>query len=330
MAQIRNQLELIQRADELIGPELERVEQLYADELTSRQPYIRDIAAHTNRFRGKRMRPILCLLSAQAVGSVRDETITLAAVIEMIHTATLVHDDVLDEADVRRHVSTVNVRWNNETSVLYGDYLFTHAFHLCAATGSAAACRIVGRATNRVCEGELTQVRNRGNLELTEAEYFDIIDGKTAELFAVACELGATFGQSETAHVDALERYGRQLGLAFQIIDDILDIAGVESTVGKTLGTDLKQQKLTLPLIHLLATSTGEQRDRVVSLLEEASPEAGRQLTSIARESGSIDHAIARAKQLIEEARTALATLPTSPAREILDDLAQLAIDRAC
>ena len=154
----------------------------------------------------------------------------------MIHTATLVHDDILDEAMIRRHAATVNAEWGNETAVLLGDYLFTHAFHLAASLESTLACRWIGRATNLVCEGEMQQVHNRGNLDLDEDDYFAIIRGKTAELTAVSCRLGAHYAGAPEATVEALEDYGRDLGVAFQIADDVLDIWGEERTTGKSLG----------------------------------------------------------------------------------------------
>ncbi len=175
-----------------ITEELAAAEQIYADELGSRYPFVQHLVEHCTDFRGKRLRPALVLLTAKACGSVRPAHPVLAAVVEMIHTATLVHDDILDEAMVRRHAATVNAEWGNETAVLLGDYLFTHAFHLAASLESTLACRWIGRATNLVCEGEMQQVHNRGNLDLDEAAYFDIIRGKTAELTAVSCRLGAS------------------------------------------------------------------------------------------------------------------------------------------
>lgn len=330
MPLIQNVDELLQKTDFLIGDALKAVEATYAAELASSNPFIRDIYQHTNRFRGKRLRPILCLLTAKACGGVTREHEILAAVIEMIHTATLVHDDVLDNADVRRHVATVNVRWNNQTSVLYGDFLFTHAFHLAAQTGSAEACRSIGRATNLVCEGELTQIRNRGNLELTEAEYLRIIDGKTAELCAVACQLGAQFAGADHEQVHRLEAFGRLLGQAFQIADDVLDLTGFEQTVGKTLGTDILQQKMTLPVIRLLQQSSPLQRTELIELLERGDEAACRTIARIAREQGAIADAVQFANQLAADAQAQLGVLPESPARSVLEALPVLSIDRAC
>ncbi len=330
MPQIQNVNELLKRTQFLIGDALDAVEATYASELASKNSFVRDIYQHTSRFRGKRLRPILCLLTAKACGEIRREHEILAAVVEMIHTATLVHDDVLDDANVRRHVATVNVRWNNQTSVLYGDFLFTHAFHLAAQTESAEACRIIGHATNLVCEGELTQIRNRGNLNLTEEEYFSIIDGKTAELCAVSCLLGAKFSGACEETIKRLENFGRLLGKAFQIADDVLDLIGLESSVGKTLGTDLFQQKMTLPVIRLLEETSGSERQQLLELLEAGTEEAGREIVRRARDANVIDAAIAFANQLAVEAQAELQVLPDSPAKDVLEKLPVLSIDRAC
>src|SRR5206468_475198 len=193
----------------------------------------------------------LLLLTAKACGRVVPAHHTLAAVVEMVHTATLVHDDVLDDATVRRHRPTVNAEWGNQNSILLGDFLFTHAFHL-ASSVDARACAIIGHATNRVCEGELQQNVERGNFDLTEDAYLDIVDGKTAELTSCCCRLGALYSGMDDEAVERLAQYGRYLGLAFQIADDLLDLVGEERAAGKSLGSDLAQQKLTLPLIHMM------------------------------------------------------------------------------
>ena len=330
MAQLQNVNELLERTRFILGDALLDVDRRFESELASDNPFVHDINEHTRRFRGKRLRPLLCLLTAHAVGKLTEAHHILAAVVEMIHTATLIHDDVLDDADVRRHVATVHVRWSNQTSVLYGDYLFTHAFHLAASTGSVEACRIIGRATNRVCEGELMQTRSGGNLHLTEKDYFSIIDGKTAELCAVSCEIGARYADAGDAVVAALERYGRNLGKAFQIADDVLDLVGIESSVGKTLGTDLAQQKLTLPIIRLLNNSPAEIRDKVLGWLESGSDEDCRQIARTAREQGAIDDSLATARACADAARRELQILPPSSARDILMQLPTMSIDRSC
>ncbi|WP_417848670.1 polyprenyl synthetase family protein [Thalassoglobus sp.] len=328
MPQIDNVNELLTQTQSLIGDALQAVEATFATELASKNPYLRDIYQHTSRFRGKRLRPILCLLTAKACGEIKREHEILAAVVEMIHTATLVHDDVLDNADIRRHVATVNVRWNNHTSVLYGDFLFTHSFHLAAETGSAEACRLIGRATNLVCEGELTQIRNRGNLNLTEAEYLNIIDGKTAELCAVACLLGAKFANADQETIKRLENFGRLLGQAFQIADDVLDLTGLESNVGKTLGTDLFQQKLTLPIIRLLGKSSEQSKSELTELLEAGTDEAAQKIVLLAKEEGVIEESFDFAKQLATQAQSELDILPDSPAKQVLLKLPIMSINR--
>ena len=235
-----------------IAAELAESERIFAAELGSQHPFVQQLVDHCADFKGKRLRPALVLLTAKAAGTVTADHPVLAAVVEMIHTATLVHDDILDESTIRRHAATVNAEWGTESAVLMGDYLFTHAFHLAASLATTRACRWIGRATNLVCEGEMQQVYHRGNLDLDEDAYFAIIRGKTAELIAVSCQLGAHYAGASEAVVRALEEYGRDLGVAFQIADDVLDLMGEERATGKSLGTDLEKQKVTLPLIRAL------------------------------------------------------------------------------
>jgi octaprenyl-diphosphate synthase len=319
---------ILGRVESLIGPALVAAERAYDRELVSANPYLADILSHTRRFRGKRLRPMLLLLSAEATGGIRDEHITLAAVIEMIHTATLVHDDVLDDADLRRHVATVNARWNNSTSVLFGDYLFTHAFHLAASVGTTDACRMIGRATNIVCEGELTQVRQGGNLDLSEDEYLRIIEAKTGELCAVACRLGARYADAGEAVANAMDRYGRQLGIAFQIADDVLDLAGTERETGKTLGSDLAQRKLTLPLIRLLSSTSNGSTQRARELIAAGDSAAEAELQSLLRSSGALASARQTALEFADGARKGLRQLPPSVGRTLLEDVAEFAVRR--
>src|SRR5262245_5920664 len=257
---------------DLAGPiaaDLEEVERLLARSLRNNRHRVAEAVDHVRHSRGKRLRPVLLLLAARACGKVVPAHHTLGAVVEMIHSATLVHDDVLDSARIRRRIATVNALWGTKTSVLLGDYLFTHAFHL-ASTIDARACQLIGAATDRVCEGELCQVLQAGNLDLTEADYFDVIDGKTAELTSCCCRLGAQYAGAPTETVEALARFGRYVGQAFQIADDLLDLVGDEKATGKSLGTDLDQGKLTLPLIHLLNAAPEPLAARGRSMLEAA------------------------------------------------------------
>jgi octaprenyl-diphosphate synthase len=317
---------------DLYGPiaaDLEEVERILARSLRNRHAKVAEVVDHVRHYRGKRLRPVLLLLAARACGRVAPAHHTLGAVVEMIHTATLVHDDVLDGARVRRRVATVNALWGVQTSVLLGDYLFTHAFHL-ASTVDVTACRLIGAATDRVCEGELCQVLQRGNLELTEAEYFDVIDGKTAELTACCCRLGALYAGASEAVVEALARFGRLVGQAFQIADDLLDLTGDEKTTGKSLGTDLEQGKLTLPLIHLLRHAPAALAARVRQALLAPDGRRREALRPALAETGSLEHARRRALDLVAQARGELACLPPSPCRTTLEAMTDRVVHRDC
>jgi octaprenyl-diphosphate synthase len=311
-----------------IRDDLAAVEQIFARELDSDIPFIRNLVAYLAHYRGKQLRPALLLLTARACGRLTPTHHVLAAVVEMIHTATLVHDDVLDEATMRRHVPTLHARWGNAASVLLGDWLFTHAFHLTSTTGSAEACRIIGEATNCVCAGELQQVGERGNLMLSEEAYHQIIRGKTAELTACCCHLGAFFAAADSRTVSDLKRYGLELGLAFQISDDLLDLVGVESATGKSLGTDLQQRKLTLPLIRLLRTAPAEMTHQVRELLLDSSDSKRQRLLPLLESCDALDYATRQAEKHAQAAREALQSLPASPFKEILHELTYRVVRR--
>jgi octaprenyl-diphosphate synthase len=226
-------------------------------------------------------------------------------------------------------VATINSRWTNETSVLLGDFLFTHAFHLASSFGDATACRMIGRATNIVCEGEMAQVAERGNQFLTEEQYLDIIEAKTAELCAISCALGGHYAGAAPSICEALDGFGRSLGIAFQIADDLLDVVGSEKRTGKSLGTDIQKQKLTLPLIHLLGRAPPARRNEIREML--AHPDGGTRaaLLPLLESSGALRYARARADEFTVAARQHLAVLPESPARQLLEDMADFAIVRS-
>ncbi|MFK7819927.1 MAG: polyprenyl synthetase family protein [Planctomycetaceae bacterium] len=319
---------LLLRVADMVGNDLELAERQFQEELQSWHPYVTDVVTHVARFRGKRLRPILVLLSAKACGGIRDDHHVLAAVVEMIHAATLVHDDILDEADTRRHVATVNSRWNNETSVLCGDYLFTHAFHL-AATLDAHACRLIGRATNLVCEGELCQVHERANSNLTQEQYYRIINGKTAALCALCSYVGAHYAGATSEVSEAFQEYGRLLGMAFQIADDVLDLVGDQDNTGKSIGTDYEKQKLTLPLIHLLQTAPASVAAKARELIENPGPENRAALLQIVKSSDAIDYAANTAREFADKAIVQLGCVPESPARQILAEMADFACQRS-
>ena len=307
---------------------LAEVESRLRVELKHDDPFINELAQHVLRVGGKRLRPALLLLSAQAVGEIADVHLTLATVAEMVHTATLVHDDVLDEAVIRRHRDTVNARWNNLTSVLLGDYIFSHAFYLASCLDSTFACQTVGRATNIVCEGELKQTASSGNFRLTHDEYFEIVHEKTAELCACCCLLGAHFAGADEPTIRQLESYGRKLGVAFQIADDLLDLEGEEQTTGKSLGTDLAKRKMTLPLLHLRDQLEGDDLARLQQMIEHPEADHRPVILDWLDRAGSLDYTRTQAEHYGQAAAACLATLPESPAKEVLQRLTQDVVRR--
>src|SRR5947199_1664158 len=282
-----------------IAPQLAAVDQRFMAELKSEIASVNTLVKHVSRFRGKMLRPTLLLLAGKACGELTDAHVTLATVVEMVHMATLVHDDVLDEAELRRKGATINHLRGNEAAVLLGDYLISHSYHLCSSLDSQLASRVIARTTNQVCEGELLQIDNRNNLELTEETYLQIITQKTASLCATCCYLGATFAGGSEAQIAALETYGRSLGIAFQIQDDILDIVGDADTVGKTLGIDIEKQKVTLPVIHFLRTAPPEHRKLLRSLIASREADKVERIRNLILPSDSINYAREKARQLV-------------------------------
>lgn len=312
-----------------VAEDMQRVEHILDEELRNPHAFVDQVIRHSGRLGGKRLRPALLLLTASAIGKVTPDHHVLGATIEMIHLATLVHDDVLDDADVRRHVATVNSRWNNETSVLLGDYLFTHAFYLASTIGTAIACQTIGQSTNIVCEGELRQTGNQGRLDVSEDEYIQIIDAKTAELCACSCNLGATFADASEDVVEGMTRYGRDLGIAFQIADDILDLVGDEETTGKSLGTDLETLKPTLPVIHVWEKASERERGQIAAILNGPSKHRRRKLTPWFEKFGALDYARGRAGDYAEATMTELERLPASPAKEVLQQISMFVVARS-
>ncbi len=311
-----------------IATELAAAETLLRAELSSDDPFVDQLVKHAYRLGGKRLRPALLLLSAKATGETTRDHIVLAAVVEMIHTATLVQDDVLDEASLRRHRETINARNDNEASVLVGDFLFTHAFFLASSLETTFACQTIGQATNTVCAGELRQINSRGNFALSEAEYLAIIDAKTAELCACCCRLGAHYAGAAPHEEEALVRFGRNLGIAFQIADDMLDLVGDESLMGKSLGTDLEKQKPTLPLIRLLSQSSAAERGEILELLTSKNRADAQQVGVWLERSDALRYARDKARHYAELATEEARRLPASAARDVLLSLSELVVSR--
>ncbi len=257
---------------ERLAAELAEVETRFADELLSDLDCVNELVGHVERYRGKMLRPMLVLVTAMAAepqrDCVSDAHRVLGTVVEMVHMATLVHDDILDDAEMRRRGATINHLVGNEAAVMLGDYLISHAYHLCSSLGDASISRLIAKATNTVCEGELFQLSNRNNWQLNERTYFEIIRRKTASLCGICCRAAADLSGMNDAVANALYMYGEKLGLAFQIVDDLLDLTGEEQTVGKTLGRDLEKGKLTLPLIHCLNNAEPAAQSELAEVLK--------------------------------------------------------------
>jgi octaprenyl-diphosphate synthase len=323
---------LKQRIADVLAEDLIAVREELSRQFCSPSMFVRDVAEHVGRFQGKQIRPILLLLSSRIsgiAGGHRRQAAMLAAVVEMIHAATLVHDDVIDDADLRRHVSTVHRRWNTETSVLFGDYLFSRAFHLAATTGDAEACRLIGRATNRTCEGELNQIGARLEQSLSERDYFRVVYGKTAQLFAVSCRLGARVGGASESLQSQLSQFGSRLGIAFQIADDVLDLTETAESTGKDSANDLANQRMTLPVLRALRLASADDRERIRGLLFSADP-ADQQ---VLRESGLLQQGIESARQscerFAERAVRCLRGFPDSEERLLLELVATYSAHRS-
>jgi len=311
-----------------IGEDLEASARIFRDELRSESPYVGELCEHIEHFRGKQLRPALLLLTGQACGQLRPAHRVLAAVVEMVHLATLVHDDVLDEADLRRRAATVSRRWGNESAVLLGDLLFSHAFRLCSSLDDQFASQLIGRTAVTLCSGELTQVSNCDNCDLTEAEYFEIIAGKTASLIGTCCLLGARYAGAHDDVVRRMNEFGVGLGTAFQITDDLLDLIGDETEVGKSLGRDLDKGKLTLPLIQFLRTAAPTQRERMLALLRDGDARRNGQVAMLLANSDSIDYARRIAYEHVRRSLNMLSELPPSDARSSLTAMAEFIVAR--
>ncbi|MCE9562911.1 MAG: polyprenyl synthetase family protein [Planctomycetes bacterium] len=310
-----------------VASDIEEADRIFDHTLSQYRSPFGSLIEHLRHYRGKRLRPALLLLTAKSCGKVTPQHHTLAAAVEMIHTATLVHDDVLDEAELRRHIPTVNAGWGNKVSILLGDMLFTHSFHL-TSTVDRRACEIIGEATNRVCAGELRQVTERGNLNLTEADYFAIIDGKTAALTECCGKLGALYAGASEEVATRLGNFGRNLGLAFQIADDLLDLVGNEDTAGKTLGTDLEQQKLTLPVIHCLNRLPVAEAESLRAAIRDGESGLGRRVLVALEKSQSLAYARRKAEEIARTARQELECLPRGECRMILEAMTDWSVKR--
>lgn len=318
---------------ELINPvrdEMVAVEEEIVRLTESPARTIRIVAEHTMGAGGKRLRPILTLLSAKATGTVNPRVITLACLIEIAHTAALIHDDVIDEADTRRGRISANLLWGNEATVLVGDFLISRAITVLSREEFRNVQSYVADAANRMCVGQILEIEARRNIDLSEAEYIDLIRYKTAELISAACYVGAMGGGASEATAMALSEYGMNIGLAFQIVDDLLDITSNGSKLGKPIGNDLREGKITLPYIHALSTAKPYDRERLAEHLSNTEPseEIIQEAARLVRAYDSIDYSRHVAGKYALAAQNALEPIQDSPTKQLLLSLAEYVLMR--
>jgi octaprenyl-diphosphate synthase len=327
---------------DVIGDALVGVQRVFDAQLRSDLPPVSKLCRHIEHYRGKMLRPTLTIVTGIAahpqvgrapLGSlVSREHLVIAAVCEMVHMATLVHDDVLDEADTRRRGDTVNRLYGNEAAVILGDYLIASAYHLCSTLPTSRAALAVARAAVVTCAGELLQLHHRDDYSLDEPTYYEVVARKTAELIATAAELGAAQSGAPDNVCAALSDFGRKLGVAFQIQDDLLDLTGKEAVVGKSVGKDLEKGKMTLPFVHHLAHADARARGRTLLALEAAGgPDSsgGAELYAALESTGSISYARTAAERYVHEAVKRLDVLAESPAKLMLRAMADAVVNRS-
>jgi octaprenyl-diphosphate synthase len=313
---------------EPIDPFLHAVNQRLADQIREFDPDIAAYAEYALTGQGKQLRPALVALSGGAIGETGDSHVLAAVIIEMIHLATLVHDDVIDEAQIRRGRPTLAANWGNEISVLLGDCLFAHALKLAASFPTTEICRCVAAATNTVCAGEILQTQREKNFELKRAEYFKVIQMKTGELFALSCDLGAFLSGAMPPQRQSLRQYGLEIGTAYQVYDDCLDVFGSELAAGKSLGTDLAKGKLTLPLIWLTERSAPRESRQLLAWLRDWKPELFPKLMEELLAHQALGECQRVVQQHLQAAREHLAGLPENPPKSAFFELTEFLSDQ--
>jgi octaprenyl-diphosphate synthase len=311
-----------------IAADMEAVNAMIRVRLHSEVSLVNQIAEYIISAGGKRIRPTLVLLMANAYGYRGTAHHELAAVVEFIHTATLLHDDVVDESSMRRGRQTANALFGNAASVLVGDFLHSRSFQMMVSLDNMRVMQILSDATNVIAEGEVLQLLNMHNPDVSQGSYLDVIRSKTAKLFEAAAELGALVSGATDAEIDAAGEYGRSLGTAFQLIDDVLDYAGDAAEIGKNLGDDLREGKPTLPLIYLMEYGTAEQRELVRSCIEQGDEQHFDAILAAVTSSGALDFTRRQAEVAARRARDAIASLPESPYKQSLLQLCAFAVDR--
>ncbi len=313
---------------ELARADREAVDREINLRLRSEVALINQLGAYIIHSGGKRLRPLLVVLAARALGYRGDQHITLAAIIEFIHTATLLHDDVVDASALRRGQATANSVFGNEASVLTGDFLYSRAFEMMVDVGHMRVMEILAHTTNTIAEGEVLQLLNCHDPGVTEEHYFKVIYGKTAKLFEAAARLGAVLTESSAGIEDSMAAYGRHLGTAFQLIDDVLDYSSDSATLGKNVGDDLAEGKPTLPLLYVLRIGTEPQQELVRNAIQHGGLEHIGAVLDAIESTGANAYTARRAQDEAERAIQALAAIPESPYKQALLDLARFSIHR--
>ena len=306
---------------ELINAQLYSVEERIRQQARAFDPAVEGYVAYAIESHGKRLRPALALLAGGATGGICPSHLDLAVILELIHAATLVHDDILDGAEKRRGQPTANAKWGNAISVLLGDCLFAHALKLSTSFQDGEVSRRIAHAASEVCSGEIIQTQRRFDLKLSVPDYYKIIEMKTAALFAAATELGAFINGAAPDVIGALRNFGLKLGTAYQIYDDVLDLAGDEAKVGKTLGSDLRKGKLTLPILHLLGQADATERHHISEVILNGEDADIRTLAERALAAGAVKSAVATGRKLLREAQTQLEIVPRNKYRDALGGL---------
>jgi len=320
----------MQSALNIIGEDLINVELQFRKDLESDVPLIRKVGEYVLSSGGKRVRPALLLLAARLCGYQGRQAVPLASVVEFIHTATLLHDDVVDSATLRRGLASANTLWGNEASVLVGDFLFSKSFSLMVEVGSLDILRVFSGATTVIAEGEVMQLLCTGEIDLTEDRYIGVVRSKTAILMSAACEAGAILGAASTERTKALADFGMSLGIAFQLMDDTLDYIATEEDFGKSIGHDLEEGKITLPLIHTLRQCSSDERAAIEAVIEkdEMTLDEFRHVSGLVQQYGGIEYTVNSARRHIQECRAHLELFDMSPVRDALFDLADYVVTR--
>ncbi len=306
---------------ELIRPDLDRIEACIRDQARSFDPAVEGYVAYVCNTSGKRIRPALAILAGGACGGDLEPQRKLGVVLELIHIASLVHDDLIDEASIRRDLATANAKWGSHLTVLLGDCLFAHALTLATSFDDNTISRRIATAANQVCQGEILQTQRRFDLRLSIPDYLRIIEMKTAALFACSTEIGGALAGATPAVQESLRQYGLSLGTAYQIYDDCVDLIGDEAQIGKTLGTDLAKGKLTLPILNLIAEATETQRSKLNRLLVQNEPIDITVLAGIADYEGAVEKALAAAGDILDAGHRELAVLPSNEYTEGLEQV---------